>query len=275
MELFATLNPLSQRDEANGAANGASKPTQDGRTASPAGPRQVVVDVRNNNSVRSASDLSDDAPPPTSIEAGALRICTLNVGGRNTNSFEFLMAGDGSELGQRWSIMYETGMKAVASSGPGGVAGLSDAVAEVLALAGQPGEDALIASLLKKETWSTLLKEAKEAMPKIFNALNMASLGAGRPSPLERPENVNPKIALLEQWLAWLKETLPKQRAAWEERLRRKTLPPLPTCLAAMLLFDAMCAVAMQAMHASAFFDAAILAHRELHAKLAFTSDGA
>ena len=50
--------------------------------------------------------VTDSAAPATAAPPGALRICTLNIGGRNTNSFEFLMAGDGSELGQRWKILY-------------------------------------------------------------------------------------------------------------------------------------------------------------------------
>ena len=221
---------------------------------------------------------SNPAPEPFTSEsaapvAGALRISTLNIGGRNTNSFEFLMAGDGSAIGQQWSVMYDAGMKAINDVGPAQTSGLADAVAEVLALAGDTDEAALIPSLMAKPTWAAVLAEATEAMPRVFNALNMASLGAGRPSPLERPDNVKPEIALLEQWLAWLKVALPKHRPSWEDRIKRKTLPTLPTCLAAMLLFDTMCEVAVKAMYASAKFGDAMKAHVDFHAKLAFTSD--
>ena len=46
-----------------------------------------------------AGEVAIAIEPNDRIDAAALRICTLNVGGRNTNSFEFMMAGDGSELG--------------------------------------------------------------------------------------------------------------------------------------------------------------------------------
>ena len=90
---------------------------------------------------------------------------------------------------------------------------------------------------------------------------------------------MNPDAELLAQWLQWLPKALPSERAAWEARLQRKSLPPLPACVSAMLLFDAMCTVAMQSMHTADDakslrpFSEAIRAHLAMHAQLPFTSD--
>jgi hypothetical protein len=235
-------------------------------TASGTAGKDAAVDKpvrRTSHSVRRPSftseqimKLTETPPIPSSgsklfgdDDAQSFRICTLNVGGRNTNSFEFLMAGDSSELGQRWQAQYKTAMSAIAYSGPATTAGLDVAME---ALHGYLGEDSgdLIESLLDQKTWSAMIAEATKCSPRLFNAINMASLKAGRPSPLERPESVDPDNEFLAQWLAWAVKTLPKERENWEKRIRKKNLQPLPTCLAAMLLFDCMCADVVKTMHA-------------------------
>ena len=82
--------------------------------------------------------VSDEPPPPIlapppAVAAGALRVCTLNIGGRNTNSFEFLMAGDGSALAKQWHSKYDRAMRAVDERGPADHPGLAEAVAAVQA----------------------------------------------------------------------------------------------------------------------------------------------
>ena len=82
----------------------------------------------------------------------------------------------------------------------------------------------------------------------LIRARSLASLKAGRPSPLERPDNVRPDEDFFAQWHAWLLKALPKERGGWQQRIERKSLLPLPTCLTSLLLFDAMCAEVVQAM---------------------------
>ena len=144
-------------------------------------------------------DVADD------VVEGALRVCTLNVGGRNTNSFEFLMAGDGSELGKQWEARYKVAVKNLSACGPRDFVGLGDAVKAVLAQCGEPGAepDPFVASLLTQPTWTAMLAEVTERHPRAINALNMASLAVGRPSPLEQPDNVKPDEELLVAG-AWL-----------------------------------------------------------------------
>ena len=45
---------------------------------------------------------SDDGRPE--LESPVFTVCTLNVGGRNTNSFEFEMRGDLTELGETLGV---------------------------------------------------------------------------------------------------------------------------------------------------------------------------
>ena len=226
---------------------------------------------------------------------GALRICTLNVGGRNTNSFEFQMAGDGSSLAQQWKRKHSLAMRVMGERGPSGFTGLREAVQFLEAeLLGVTERDPLIAALLEMPSWSAMLEEVGVREPKLFNAVNMASLAAGRPSPLERPGNVDVDAALFAQWHAWLRRVLPLERSTWQERISRKSLPPLTSCLCALLIFDAMCADAVQAMYTGTArgkaedkaadeahdtplalrpFGDAMRDHLLLHAQLPFTSD--
>ena len=56
--------------------------------------------------------LSDVTEDDLSLESTspAFRVCTLNIGGRNTNSFEFEMRGDATQLGTRWGELFGRGM---------------------------------------------------------------------------------------------------------------------------------------------------------------------
>jgi len=134
-----------------------------------------------------------------------LRICSLNVGGRNTNSFEFDMTGDDTPLAQRWAQLRARGADALAVRGPAHVVGLAACVARVRAFmthgaadgAGEAGgggaddDDASIARrLLAAPTWLGMLAIVSAECPALFNALNLATLQQGRPSPFEAPQNV-------------------------------------------------------------------------------------
>ena len=203
--------------------------------------------------------------------AGRLRVCTLNLGGRNTNSFEFIMAGDSSGLGAEWQRRYDTASHAITELGPGDFPGLPDAVSEAISLVA-PGStaDETITALLACPTWTAMLASAKAKLPKLFNVLNLTTIKAGRPSPLESPDNVKPDAELLPQWQAWLQQALPKGHASWESRLTKKGFTaPLATCVAALLLFDAMCAHALQVASHTSRRSTRSTQHPRMHAHLA------
>lgn len=109
--------------------------------------------------------------PGDEEEAPVLRVCTLNVGGRNTNSFEFMMAGDHSELGLRWQAMYKLGVGILTKRGPATMTGLAGAVEALRGPLGEQAPDALISVLLEQETWAAMLAEATKRAPRVFNAL--------------------------------------------------------------------------------------------------------
>ena len=206
------------------------------------------------------SDAPEAALEEVTVDAGEeqkasrLRVCTLNLGGRNTNSFEFLMAGDSSALGSEWQRRFEVAKRAIAEHAPADVPDLRAAVNDVVALVGSPEPiDGTLDALLASATWEAMLEEVKVRLPKLFNVLNLATIKTGRPSPLEAPDGVQPDRELLPQWKEWLQDALPKEREGWEKRLKKRGFPAsLSTTLAAMLLFDVMCATALQVHSSSA-----------------------
>lgn len=222
-------------------------------------------------------DLSGAPKVPT------LELVTLNLGGRNANSFEFTLAGDDSELGSRWQDLYERAQHALTQRGPNDFPGLAVALKNAVKVTTGSSQTSLpkvVASLLESPTWEAMLAEAKVKCPRVIQALNRPTLATGRPSPLEQPSNLFNEAHsaaaatgnFLLMWLEWLRDRLPGQRSLWEARLATKELPPLETCVPAMLLFDAMCYVAVEAMHEPMPFPQAFLAHTALHNQLAFTS---
>ena len=46
-----------------------------------------------------------------------MQITTLNLGGRNANTFEIMLSNDESALGKRWIQLYERGRQRTISTG--------------------------------------------------------------------------------------------------------------------------------------------------------------
>lgn len=84
-------------------------PTQAPSAAEATAAADVVVDVGPATAPTSDEHVNvwdfEDAPSAGATQT--LEIATLNLGGRNSNSFEFVLAGDDSELGARWQELYE------------------------------------------------------------------------------------------------------------------------------------------------------------------------
>ena len=145
------------------------------------------------------------APRTMAPPSVPLRVCSLNVGGRNTNSFEFDMLGDDTPLAQRWAQLRARGTDAVVARGPAHVVGLAACVTRARAFmtrgidgAGDAGGDAadddddasIARRLVAAPTWLAMLATVSAECPALFNALNLATLQQGRPSPFEAPQNV-------------------------------------------------------------------------------------
>ena len=101
---------------------------------------------------------SDDGRPE--LESPVFTVCTLNVGGRNTNSFEFEMRGDLTELGEAWGERYQQANSCLSESGPSTVQGLEKAVDAAYAqMASEPrSTESVVTSLLNDDTWEKALE---------------------------------------------------------------------------------------------------------------------
>ena len=125
---------------------------------------------------------------------------SLNIGGRNTNSFEFDMMGDETPLAQRWAALYGRAEAVLSSRGPPEVPGLAAQVEKILSVTRAKegsGDEHLLAPgglvqrLLAAQSWLELLAVISAESPTLLNALNLPTLQQGRPSPLEAPENMS------------------------------------------------------------------------------------
>ena len=130
---------------------------------------------------------------------GGFRVLSLNIGGRNTNSFEFDMMGDETPLAQHWAALYGRAEAVLNSRGPPDVPGLATQVRKILSVTAKEGGDehallapgGLVQRLLAAPTWHELLSVISSESTTLLNALNLPTLQQGRPSPLEAPENMS------------------------------------------------------------------------------------
>jgi len=218
---------------------------------------------------------------------------TLNVGGRNTNSFEFEMRGDTSAFGKRWVTLYERAKEGMRRTGPRAAPGLASAIDEVLnTLEAKNPRDpkSVLTRGLNCENWTQCMQLFAFQSKHLVNACNLASLRDGRPAPLEMPENLQkicedrPEpsdpgtptldadarreqrenaanrlppnyrpafVDFLRLWLGWLRSVEPDAIDGWRRKADKRKVP-LPDAVAAMLIFDAMCFVALLHMHCDA-----------------------
>ena len=131
---------------------------------------------------------SDDGRPE--LESPVFTVCTLNVGGRNTNSFEFEMRGDLTALGEQWGQRFAKANACLAEAGTS-QPGLSAPSTRPYAQIGVDRDtESVVTSLLNDATWEQALERVTRDCPMLFNACNLASLRVGRPAPLEMPENL-------------------------------------------------------------------------------------
>lgn len=140
---------------------------------------------------------------PSSSVVVTYHMCTLNVGGRNTNSFEFMMRGDHGPLAQRWEVLYGRAERTMCEKGPADVPSLAanlDAIAESV---GGHGQGSGVAErLLAYPTWAAMMGALQSERSMLLNALNLTTLRQGRPSPLEMPEVPRDGSVARQEWAA-------------------------------------------------------------------------
>lgn len=191
------------------------------------------------------------------IPKDKFRICSMNIGGRNTNSFEFKMRGDNSSLGKQWAAQYDKAMKAMSSRGPRDLAGVDAQVDEIVRVIGAPprGPDDMASKLLEQRNWNELAQFVNKNCLKLINACNLLTLKSGRPSPLEMPENIPiPEPGkedgddFFNLWLRWITANPPDK--SWSSKSDKAGLT-VADCAVSMYLYDAMCMVALESMYAA------------------------
>ena len=130
---------------------------------------------------------SDDGRPE--LESPVFTVCTLNVGGRNTNSFEFEMRGDVTELGEQWGQRFAKANACLAEAGPSTCQGLERAVDAAYAqMASEPrSTESVVTSLLNDATWEQALERVTRDCPMLFNAA-ICVAASGATASLEMPK---------------------------------------------------------------------------------------
>lgn len=181
-----------------------------------------------------------------------LRVASLNLGGRNTNPFEFVSEGDASSIAQRSRRLRRRAQEAMraAELGPAKLrAEEGESVDRILGelFAGAQDSEGLayIKELLGRKNWASVYNAVKSRRPGIFNALNLPSLMQGRPSLFEDPESCrefSTSVEYLAAWLAWHRRI--KETNFWLEEVPEKAAKKgldAATAFAGLLVFDLMC----------------------------------
>ena len=113
-----------------------------------------------------------------------------------------------------------------------------------------PGESdrSYVTGLFRAKTWATVYDQVRRDNSGLFNALNLASLKVGRPSPREAPVecgHLGSGEEYLKAWIAWYngidESVLPA--ADLQKKAEKKGLS-VPDAFAGLLAFDMLCLAA-------------------------------
>ena len=192
----------------------------------------------------------------SSIMETQIDVLTLNVGGRNTNIYEFDMnttSAKETPLGKLWLQRRNYGMEILTAVGPSQIlknpdSGFADALKNIQSNFGEKdlatcGSSWFNSMLQESETWYDFLKTLNDNVPRATTTLNILTLSKGRPSPLEAPENCvlegstpNTLSEFMDVWQRWLASV---DTSKWIDIANSKDLS-LYTCVASMFVFDVM-----------------------------------
>mmetsp|Transcript_89077 Transcript_89077/g.229853 ORF Transcript_89077/g.229853 Transcript_89077/m.229853 type:complete len:1621 (+) Transcript_89077:144-5006(+) len=189
-----------------------------------------------------------------------LRVASLNLGGRNTNPFEFVVEGDASPIAEQARLLRRCAQDAMHDNllGPAKLppceqALIDQILAELYRDCPESPGLSFIEELLKQDTWSLVYSMVRKREPSLFNALNLPSLIIGRPSVFEDPESCRhftSAISYLEAWLMWcqkMKEDGPFWLQDAPKKAAKRNLDAATAC-AGLLVFDVMCLCAARSM---------------------------
>ena len=207
---------------------------------------QQSPSIRYRGSTAQAEEIEPLSPQWTKPDTSAgFFAVTLNIGGRNTNPVEFVLDGDESEVGAE-SIALGGKLFEAMIADTSGPSALGDAErAAVDSFLAELGAET-VASLLNQPTWARVYDEVRRDNPGLFNALNLATLQLGRPSPLEAPESCSEYRDTLDYiagWRAWYME-IDRGGKFWTEDAPKKATKHGLTVTAAfsgLFVFDLLC----------------------------------
>lgn len=221
----------------------------------------------------------------SSIMQTQIDVLTLNVGGRNTNIYEFDMSAKETPLGKLWLQRRNYGMEFLATVGPSQLlknldSGFADALQNIQSKFGEKevvtcGSAWFNTMLQESETWYGFLKALNDNVPRATTTLNILTLSNGRPSPLEAPENCvleestpNTLHEFIDVWQLWLEKI---DTGKWVSIANSKDLS-LYTCVASMFVFDVMSFNVVLAMFNDVEDSKYLARHLEFSMQFAFFS---
>jgi hypothetical protein len=119
-------------------------------------------------------------------QPGWFCVVSLNIGGRNTNSLEFVLDGDDTDTGaEHASVMARmVEVMQIDTFGPGSLSAAERKEVDSL-LSELEGSE--VRKQLAEPTWARVYEAVRRDSPGLFNTLNLATLRLGRPSALEAP----------------------------------------------------------------------------------------
>ena len=173
---------------------------------------------------------------------------SLNIGGRNTNPLEFLLAGDSSEEGSSATQARVHAQEAMvdAECGPARMASTERAIVDEIIssiISELGGDRKYIDALLSSSTWADVYNAVRSDKPGLFNALNLTTLQLKRPSIIEAPTDCahfSARDGYLQGWGAWYR-SLDRKSDFWTQDMEKKAAKKnidRGTALAGLLVFD-------------------------------------
>lgn len=180
---------------------------------------------------------------------------SLNVGNRNMNVYEFQQMNTKTQLNTLWTMRYYTAMNFMNTAGPQKESLMFLFLEEIRGELGDAGDYEIVLRICNQPTWSEMYEVIKNECPHFVAALNVETLKAGRPAPLEQPENLDvtrladadQEMWFMELWREWLKDAT---RTKWQKLAKTRNLSVV-TAVSGLFVFDYMSKRLVEAMYSS------------------------
>lgn len=187
--------------------------------------------------------------------AEGFEFVSLNVGNRNMNVYEFQQINTKTQLNSLWTMRYYTAMNFMKTAGPQNESLLFLFLEEIRRELGESDDYDIVLRVCNQPTWSEMYEVIKNDCPYLVAALNVETLKAGRPAPLEQPENLDvtrladadQEMWFLELWREWLQNAT---RTTWPKQAKARNLS-IVTAVSGLFVFDYMSKRLVEAMYSS------------------------